>query len=398
MFEIQTTNNYIEKKLTQLALLLKERGAYFDPALVLSEDQGNFSVSAKAQPSRRYWMKIPHNALIPFNEFALELQGDDIVFDSYEGNFKNVNHDIFEILLSLYNETGKIKAHKESSIWLQLEDKDKALVEHLVKARDYQNHVFIKQVWGDEDLFDEMVLLTFFMSRLVDCKLRQREGVEPVKCVAPFIEFLNHSAYGSGYDNLYNKRGGAHMGVRALPSFESGQEICTNYGYFDPLDLYLQYGFVYPDAPFVCSVPMVFDLGVIGKVVLKAQHVPVPIADIPEGYKDLGRYFPAMEINHTYKMVTVSHLLIPGESAPLSLRRILRFIVTQLEPDITEEGCIAYIYDIESRLVETNLLYFSHARTLFPENGKGGALDSLEDVFEICSKKINEYQGIVSDV
>lgn len=399
MFEIQTNNTYIETKLNELVSLLKERGAYFDPSLVLKEEGGNFSVTAKQKAEKPFWMKIPHNALTPFKEIAFDLQGDDLVLDDFKGNYDHQNYKIIELLLSLYNETGKIAAHKKDMVWCQLKgDADRPLVEHLLKARDYENQAFIQKVWGDEELYDEMVLVTFFMSRLIDCKLNRRIGTKPVKCIVPFIELLNHDAYGSGYDNLYNKKGGAHMGVRMLPSFEPMDEICTNYGYFDGLDLLMQYGFLYQEAPFLCSVPMEFDLGDVGRVSLKAHHVVVPLGDIPEDYRDLGRYFPAMYIDHVKKNATLSHLFIPSEVAPFSLRRILRFVLTQMDSTLSEERCLAYIYDIESKIIETNLLYFSHFDRLCEGKRSDMTCETIKKLKKSVSDKINNYQEIVKTI
>ncbi len=394
MVKISSDNLGIENNIRQICSLLEQNGAYIDADIEIHDIKGQTCVWADSELSSKYIFKLPHELLVPYDNFDFDVEGQDIVIAHDDKNKSKEHLKILEDMLSLYNDAGKFQNHLKEHPLLRFNEGPE-LTNHLLKGREGQDIDIVKKIIKGPEFFDELALLVFFKSRLLHCCLNDKKA-RSTAVLIPVVEFMNHHNKGAGFDNLYHKEGSCMATEAAMPVAGS-RECFTNYGRFDALDTYLHYGFVDQSATYVRSVPVQIDLGDIGKISVGAFNAIVSPEEVPEQVRDLAFYFPKMRIDHTFKKAELSHIFIPQDNARYSMRRILEFVIQLLEPKIDGATCLAGIGEAENQILESNMEYYNKLKPLVCNPAKDSTINcNLLLLNETQKEKIVHYKEIVN--
>lgn len=392
MVNIETTNPTIEKYLTRICAKIIDAGGFIHPNVKIIEHQGNFSIEKTGAIEERHFIKVPHTLLVPYLDFDLEIQGNDIVMADYASNTERPQYTLFDDILSLYNESGKMKHHLESCPWINY-SKSPQTVDLLLKDRGSRDIKLIKSMIGNEEYAEELALFSFFKSRMAFCRINSRQNPF-TEVFLPIIEFLNHHPLGAGYDNLYlGKEEKGFMAISPVTPIEGSNECFASYGRFDAVDCFLHYGFVDHHAYFTRSIPMRIKLKEFGDIVIKAQNAVVPVNERPEHLKQLGLYLPLIQKSNNNNAMMASHLIIPKENAPHSLRRVLHEILLKMAPDIDDEKALETILEIETEVLLTNLSHYDRLEQSVDNDICPAAL--RQNIQTIVNKQKNIIQSYI---
>jgi hypothetical protein len=358
MANVRSDNQQVESILRKINTQVESAGGFIHPNIDLVYKAGNFSIQKNGEIEDRHFIKIPHQILAPYSSFDFEIEGRDIILAPYDSNLSSPQYELFSNVLDLYNESGRFHAHCKASPWLNYKQ-DPDIVKLLLKARHGEDLTLIKKMLGHDEYDEELALFTFFKARMAYCRLNNRHQ-PPTEVYLPLIEFLNHHPAGAGYDNLYNKKTEqGFMAVAPVTPIENSGECFTCYGALDALDSYLHYGFVDNNASFVRSIPLSIEIAEIGTITIGAQNRIVPVGDRAEHLKDLGPYLPHIKYVQGSRQIDISHLIIPGERAFMSLKRVLHEILVILEPKIDKKSAATYVDEIDIMVARKNLEYYS---------------------------------------
>jgi len=394
MVSVSSDNPDTEKRMVRLCDALEKAGSYIDDDASIMDVGGGTSVFVSDAYDSEFLFKLRHEHLIPYDHFDFDIEGDDIVIAHHDRNDNPFHLDMLEQMIGLYNESGKFTFHRNTHPFLQY-DSSPELVKHLMRGRQGQSVDVIGGMLGKAEFFDELVLLTFFNSRLLNSRLYSKDSKQSAVLI-PIMEFMNHHHAGATFENLYSKKSNV-LSVQAIMPVSGSRECFTRYGRFDSLDTYLHYGFVDEGAPYVRSVPLRLDLDGVGTILIGSNSSNIPIQDIPAYLRDLAFYFPRTSFSKGHKVVELSHLFIPGEKARFSMRRILAYVIQALEPSIDEASCHSYVEDVERQILKLNIEYYDEIKPLTVIEGKKATIGS--DVLALCEvqiKKISHYDNLVN--
>lgn len=396
MLKMNTTNATLRNLIEDLHAQLVKMGSYIHPDIEIIENEGQVSLHLLNTSSDTPLFKIPHAALIPYDLFDLDINGDKIVMDSHHSGATEEQIKIFETIIALYNVTDKISLHKQTHPWFAFNE-HKDILDLLFSAREGRDIDIIQSHIHNPDFYNELVLLTFFKSRLVSCALNKKDS-EPQYVVPPLIEFMNHHPQGAGFDMLYHPDA-SFMQIDAKTPIANNTECFTSYGRFDAMDSYLHYGYVNEDAKFLRSIPLHLNILGLGDFTIRSLDLPVHKSDIPDSLKGLDFYMPRITIDHEKKSAELSHLFIPHENARYSLRRILEYTLSLLAADMPEEKRFAYIGLIENEVMQANSDFFSKLNyQIEKKKAKKAPKNSIKLISKIASTHIEKYKNIIETI
>ena len=395
MVKISSDNPKTQQSMKTLCDYLERNGGYISDDIEIYDIDSSTSIRAHADNVSGYIFKLPHDLLVPYDNFDFDIDGQDIVIAHSDPSVSEHHLEVLKRMVELYNVSGKFKEHLKTHPLLKY-DSNPELVRSLLNARQGPDIKIISEIIGKPDFYDELALLTFFKSRLLHCNINDMQA-KPTAVMIPVVEFMNHNPAGAGFDNLYSKQGG-HLAIKAsMPVAPDNLECFTNYGRFDALDSYLHYGFGEESAKYVRSVPLKIDLGDGGTLSIKAFNTSVPQEIIPPHLSDMSFYFPMVHFDHTHKIAELGHVLIPQENARFSMRRLLEYVINILNPDINEEKARACISRSENQIVRSNLEYYEKIEQKHAEKCKNSTKENA--ILTICDgqiKKIKTYKSIVN--
>lgn len=354
MVKISSDSTDTQKHITRVCDSIEGNGGYISADIEIFDEKGQTSVLASSDLASDYIIKLPHELLIPYDNFDFDIEGQDIVIAHDDKNTNKQHLEILEAMLALYNVSGKFRDHLEEHPVLRFH-KHPELVKHLLQAREGRDIDIITGIIDKPDFYDELALLTFLKSRLLQCRLNSAQAAYTT-ILMPVIEFMNHHRAGAGFDTLYSEQGNRLATKAVMPASDS-RECFTSYGRFDSLDTYLHYGFIDEHVKYLRSIPLKVDLGDVGIISIRGFNVIMPTGSIPEHLQDLAFYFPKMSFDHTHNVAELSHIFIPLENARFSLRRILEYVIQILEPSISEAECRTCIGVAENQILTANTEY-----------------------------------------
>lgn len=321
-------------------------------------------ISVAGEDAKGPLFQIPHEALVVYDDFALKIEDGLLKIHSTIDDIAPLQRELMELMLDLYNVTGKLQAHLESSAWHIFKD-DPEILRLLGLGRQGSDVQMISQLMKDSSR-EELALLTFFKTRLLNCHLYQKDA--PTEMVMmPLADLMNHNLNATTYKQLYYAES-ATLNVPLSRPIEGSDECFMSYGGFDSLDTYLHYNFIDPQTPFARSVPLNIDLGERGKIEIHALNAHVSPEDIPEGFQDLRFYMPIINIHENEKRAVLSHLMIPGQAAPKSLRRILSLTIQLLHPTMSKDHIQILMLQLEDSLLKANFSYYNDLEAAFRDS------------------------------
>lgn len=388
MATIFSDNQEVQSALDKLVTLIIKNGGRLNSAIEITSIKGELSVCSKLeQTNHDEIIYVPDICLPSIDDFNLTLDGDKIIVGPrISNNASNLQIEMINLMVDLYNLTGKIIKHRATYPSLALQDAPKVL-HHLYKGGHFVD---------DEDKTsneDCEIISSFIRARRLNYV--SERGCR--KVLMPIVDCLNHHCDSFAYQHDSSKKEN-ETGLFVFNSRPTASNECfvryTQSG--DALALYVVYGFVDKSTSVLRSVPTFIDLGKVGKIKVHGIVAPlVAIDKIPASSRDLNYYFPHIR-QHDSNSLEVSHLLIPSDRAPFSLRRILAALIQLLAPHINNNDLSNIVYQAETQILENNHHYYDELEALlnseYATNIPAQTQNEIHLLTQLQKNKLSEYQ------
>lgn len=399
MTDIQTDNPEIEKSLRRIIKTAEEAGASFADDMTISCLDNYMTVFAPAHlHGENSMMRVPSAALPPVDFFKVALKGDDLYVASYDKNQDLAASQIklMELMLELYNITGKIKDYRQTSPWLFFH-KHHELRDHILKGRDAKT---VSDLLSCEDYSsDKEIIETYFKSRKLG--FRSRPEAPPSPVLMPILDCLNHHLQSPSYISI-NEPEQTGLAVKASVPVPGSDECFVRYGPYDALDTLVNYGFAATDDIPVFTRSVVTEIDFVdygaGKLVIHGHTVsnmprqsPPELADIP--------FFQPTIVMHSPDRLEVSHILIPGPRNPRALHRVLAFLIRGgVKPQATNQELLDMISLAEQTIINNNKDYYKTlamiADRFSADEQNSPMVKAIRETIDIQTAKIARYEEI----
>lgn len=347
----------ITRSLRRLVSLVQKNGGWLDERLIIRYERGGFSVHAKTNGAPSNWIiKIPPSCLLPTDQFQLNLAGDDIRILSHTSDLSGRRLDLLEVVLELWNQSGKIATQKETTFW-SLSENDPELFNRVVAGRNTQFYAKLGDHLYAKDQHEQLLIKGFLMSRtsVLNSDLASAERTE---MVMPIIELLNHHPLAPPYAYFVNPHKQNQLAIKEFWPLPDTTECFVCYGQYDAYDLLLNYGYVERNTLFIRSIPMEISLPGLGVMRIFTSTGQLNSKNLPPQIADLGVFLPKFFIDRNAGVADVGYLLIPQETAPYALRRALGFIVFQLDPKLSPKKVSDFIEMAEKQVLSENTKFY----------------------------------------
>jgi hypothetical protein len=344
-----------------MADVIAARGGWVDPDVVVVAEGGSLRTEKRTPPHPgRPLVAVPEELLLPADELGLQIAGDDFALEP--GALTPVQADLARAMVEIYNETGKVRAHRTGNVWFRFRD-DPDLLAKLLAARSLgdtaaRRFAFTREP-PDPAADRRMLCETFLSTRAIADTHRPAVGTEATRRrIVPFVDFVNHDHAGGEIHLVRpHARRDSPQGLVVLdvkrPVADS-PECFAAYGRLDALDTFLHYGFIDARAPYVRSVPLRITMDGPGEIIVDAAARRRTTPADPED--PLAPWMPA--VTATPDSIEISHLMIPclGPN-PDGLRQVLgRLLVA--DGAVSGAALDAAVRDLERAVVTANTVFY----------------------------------------
>lgn len=374
----------IKRVLEKLVTLVTDNGARLHTEIEIVCLKGELSINSQLDHlNSEEIIMIPETCLPAVNDFKISLKGDKLIAEpDASKNVSKLHISVFDLMVELFNLTGKISAHLKISPRLTLRN-----------APNIIEHLYLPSLDSEDNSdLDAAVINSFIATRHKTHAGR--------KVLMPIIDCLNHHYNAKPFKRVNADKGGIVI-FNSKPVASSNEVFVSYNPFLDALDIYKHCGFVDIFYPLCRSIPLLIDMGTIGKIRVRRdieQKAPLDASvdqkdiDYP---KDLHIYFPTIQ-QADKDTLTISSLIIPSETAPMSLRRILGNLIKRLSPDIGDADLVTCIYQVEAMILKVNHDYYDKLATLLdsePEaNISSDTKETLLLLIQTQKKHLDEYQ------
>ena len=355
MASIRSDDPETKDVLARINKIISKHGGTLNPGMEIISSGGYLSIHSKLdRENHEPLIYVSPDCLPIFDDFEFSLDGDLIRGKPVVQNSPSRTHiKTMDLMIELYNLTGKIKEHRDSIPAMALMNSP-SLLDHLYKGGQYRPEN------GNFQGTDQEIVKSFMDSRVSDfLEDGKIKGV-----VMPIIDLFNHH-HGAYYYNKKNDANYSGISVFNSKPLKGSDECFVRYNHdCDALGLFIIYGFVDTTTSIVRSVPISFELGSAGCIRINRVATPViPAENLPPGARDLNLYFP--RINHINKStLEISSQIIPPETGQDSLRRILAILIRILAPNIPDAELNKIIINAENSILKVNTGYYSKLKEL----------------------------------
>jgi hypothetical protein len=383
-----TFNPELEKCLQGLKALVLAEGAFLHPRLTVRERAGSFDLRSGLEASvHDRLIKMPVTCLPPVEAFDLYVCGNDICIRSTAPGTSFVHVRCMEAMLGLYNISGKLADTRQQSPLFVLAPYPEILG-ILLGVKDGAVKFEQKRRQLENGRLDELLLASFIGTRFF--KLPEQSG----HVLMPFIDYINHHFLASGFKFLDKEDAPALCVENAKPVSGSDEVFVSYFPMMDPVDSWLNYNFVDEASPIAKSVPLVIDIGSGRQLRVKAFSGSKKLAP-PRQLQDLKALLPSV-IEKSEHHLTVSHLIIPHDKAPLSLRRILRSLIQTLHPGLEKSALRRRVDNAEAQVIDANTRFYQNlgdaVERVPKERQEDAALSVVQKIVQLQTAKIAAYQ------
>lgn len=374
----------VEKRLELLLEIVTAQGAFIHPALTLRCRNGELSLhSALTEADSSLVIKLPSASLPLVDSFGLKLKGSEISIGEVKDNVSREQQRIMELMVEIYNLSGKIASTRSQSPWTALASCPEVL--HLLAGvrKGCRKTEKRKQFLEGGEL-DDLLLAVFIGSRTFKSK------EPPGEVLMPFVDYINHHFLAPGFMSTGSHEGSGVSVRNAKPQNGSDELLVSYFPLMDSLDSWLYFGFIDEFSPVVKSVPVVLDTGAGTKIRVNALFGGAK--EPPEMLRDIRPFVPVV-IEKKERQLTVSRLVIPHTRAPFSLRRILGSLIKTLRPELSAAAISAQVIQAEAALIEANVAFYNKIAGLAASTGScdDPALVAAGKLARIQSEKISAY-------
>jgi hypothetical protein len=399
MAMIEADNPDIEKELRRLVGLVESGGGGLHSGVKLICRDGGLSIeTAEPMASGREIIRLSRDVLLPSTQYDLVVRKDAFQVEFPKNSaLSPLQKSLAESMAALYTLTNKPALHKQHSFLLSLAAYPEIL--DLVAggrmfAKDLQRWVAETKEGFKGRALDKFISETFLKTRHLGYS--DFIKVASVSVIMPVIDFLNHHWSGAIFTLGKGVRKG-DLCVAASQPVTGSLECYAFYGVMDAFDALIRYDFIDASAPIVRSVPV--ELEAPGGWRIKINSVMGAgsgNARLPKSVADLSRYLPAVTLQSEEKLLTASHIIIPGPRAPLALRRTLNFLLGragEAVPDAARRE--TWVREAESLIVDRNIAYYrnmKHRIQVLLEAHPGNAgLNRMAELCDVQTAKVEKY-------
>lgn len=361
-FECESSR--VEQSLQAVGTLLQSNGSVLaDLAGVRQDRCGMALVSRQPRGLDASLLIIGQRCLIPVELFVVSRSGDDFQLRDIHPGASALQAALMEKQLEIYNETDKLRFHREISPALNFEP-DNRLHVHLFSARPEQL-AYVRQL-GSQDS-DLREVDAFFQTRTV--MLPSGLNSKPARCLMPMIDFGNHHGLAPPITPLTDNGQLVALGIRNSQFSAADNEVSYCYKNLSDLhDLYLNYHFVDQSggSDFLRSIPLSLRLDGIGTINIHAGKPRLSTAALGPGDTDLAFMMPEIR-QSSAGVAEVAHLLLMYARAPRSTQRILAIVIGMLAPALDSEAIARMSRTAEAQIIAANKNYYHELAALAEE-------------------------------
>jgi len=384
MVRVVVDDTLVESKLNDLVNLTTKNGAIFHNEMVIVSVNGDFRIESNLDRScNDSLIYMPECCLPKIDDFEVALENNKLTFKPKSNHVNSLHIEIFRIAIELFNLTEKIETHKKTFPWLVFFN-NADLLEHLHQGRSIANKYY--DYFKDGDI-SNIAIESFFGARHFN--YRYNDGLVKA-ALMPLVELFNHH---SDADPYYGTSPDLKMSegimVRNSKPLSSTDECFVRYNKADMLSAYMSYGFVDMSTSILRSIPLVIKLSNnIGTIHIHSYASSSDAEKIPAEFEDVRYFFP--EIKRTAKNeIQLSHLMILQNDSYDSLRRILKFSLSLMFPEMLKNELKRLVRKSEMEVLESNYNYYNHLDSLLTSKEK--KLISPENVLTL--KKLIRSQN-----
>ncbi|MCB1725706.1 MAG: hypothetical protein H6959_07805 [Chromatiaceae bacterium] len=375
MITIDSDDAELAALVQRLAELVAAAGGYLDARLRIVIARGDLSVRSDAADGELL-VRLPRACLLPIDEVDLALNDDRLQIESLPASMGEVQRDMLECMIAIYNRGAKIASYREELPWLAFADAPE-LLELLHRGRAQAPKPSRLFELARTGALDTLALEGFMGSRILDYRDAAGAGA---MVMMPFIDFFNHHVRAAPF-----ARDGEALTVTAAHPLAGSDECFVRYNALDALDAYLNYGFVDTSAGFVRSVPVRIDLPDVGVIDIQAR-VAQRRKQLAAGLTDLGALLPRAQRAEDGSL-SVSQLVIPG-AAPELFHRAVGALVAQFVPAIGPSELRAAVDTVVAEVMTANRAYYGHLDEEAGRLAATPARDRLRQLVEVQSAKL----------
>lgn len=373
----------VEPLLRKLVDLIIELGGRISADAVIICQNGNLSIEYRAEgDAKTELIFLPEAALVPVSPVSFSLQGDEIAVQAIDEEMDEKRRSLLDLMVQLYNLTGKIGDFRSASPRLCLTQSPDVL-QHLLAGRPALN----KQPKPDAPEFDAHVVELFIKSRTLGYKFGGTVKKTPV--LMPIIDSFNHHPRGAAFRPV--KEGGAKgLAVGVSRPLDGSTECFAHYGLYDALDTYLQYAYVEPNTPFLRSVPCDLEVAGLGRITVQSVAGAKYDGALAEEIRDLRIFMPRVT-PEAPDHLRVSHLIVPWPARKLALRRVLAEVIKLFDPAQDKDMLVRRVAAAERDLLMQNIAYYQDLGRILDAHAQNASITALRQLAAIQRARIQTY-------
>ena len=388
MVFITADDRMIERCLERLVAQVESAGGTLATDLLLKCVEGGLSIEASPDRQGELLLTLPSTIMPRIERFKIHLEEDDFIISSRDPGATPETIGALETMLELYNLTHKAALHRQTASWPFLESHPE-LIEIILAGRSGPALGKIAQL-AREKRTKDLVLETFLKSRTLG--FRRNPAEKPEKTLMPIIDFFNHHPQGAAYQPAEQNGENVMLTIRkSQPDLPESRECYACYGWYDSLDVWLNYNFLSEKTSFVRSIPLNIDLPGPCKIKARAFSATQKHENLQPPIADLGLYLPHV-IQQTEDTLEITFLLIPGPNAPRALRRVLGALLRKLNPAFAERDDLVAL--AEEQVLAGNVAYYTKLKEILATlelNGKK-IERSGEDLMQLCNLQLSRIE------
>lgn len=395
--KIVSDNKQAEKILKDIAEIITAHGAYLDEDMQIHCKDGGISVHSPNDKPRRLF-QLPHDVLIPYENFDIGIKKNEFVLKGTKKETPEHLTKLIEHMLALYNATDQLQNLCNASPWIACKQHT-GIINMLLQNREGDDIRDLETALQDPVDEEALTKHVFFRTRLMKLRLH-KVFRKYVPVLLPLVDSLNHHLRGCTFTNDYpedQEDTKASLIVPYVP-VEGSDECFAKYRRMDSMDTYIDYAFIDQNTPMVRSIPLQIKLENIGTLQIRALDGYMKAEEIPERLQDLLFYMPTMTIDHKRNHIELSHIYIPQKAALRSLRRIIRYVLQNLKPDIDPETETKSMLTIEKEIVQANHTYYCKLQKLAAENKGPDIHEDLTRIIDLQLEKIENYKNLIGNI
>ena len=331
----------------------------------------------------RIIIKVPSELLIPADALRLTLDGDRFVINPDPKRLSAAQIELGGRMIEIFNQQDKAARHREECPWIAYRPAPH-LLDRLLESRTDSEYLSAKRVFWECSPKDEDTAVflcdSFVGSRVLMHESREKQSSTTV--FMPLIDCLNHDPRASDYLVSAPEEPLYCLQIANYQAPGGDSECFVNYGNYDCIDGFINYGFAGSQAGFVRSVPLSIPVGNGRKIVVRSTHGFTNTGALHPGLEDIRSFVPVGQSDEHGNLI-LSHLSIPDQRRPHALRRVLTAVLSAFlgqppaAPAIKSE-----VLRVERQIVDTNTSFFS---ALMDEVSGDSAPAGLRDrIIAIC--------------